>query len=582
LSSFWNNPSGGSSKGASSLRKILFSLLVGLLSVGVAWAGAGLVPINDTAPKSASKTAGHEDVRDAVATLADEETPTGDPTAVTPEPGHVLAGAAKISMFPRPQDYPGANWETNYDKCKTFDLGPMVPKGDHLADAGSPWNENPDCLYMGGFDIGPSNPISTWDSEDPNTPWKCTELARNADGSVDGAHSWIECGVYIRSFAVKGSNGKTLTMTIIDAEGYLWDYASKCTDCGIKEITADLAAEEGLGLEKEGIIIGATHSHSAPEFLGGWGFVPDWYMTQTVDTIKESVRQAIANMEPAVLEMGEELARPYNNERRDTYRSAEEQQLTWLRAIGSDELGNAKTIATIGAYAAHPTAKGTNGGKASSDWVGVFENRVEERFGGIGLYFMTGLGNMSNSGGSAIGKALADLIPEVGGGIPLQTTDVRYARTTWAHPATNVPLSALGLPGFFDRKFLNTPSEVRTGKTPDTAPCESASPVSVEMAASAARIGDQFAITAAPGEIFSNISNTIKEKSPAQVTMPLAQTGDALGYMPQNFEMSPIGQQGLGFVFGGVLIVNYEDSYSVDHCLGDKVLETNIDLVTHL
>ena len=51
--------------------------------------------------------------------------------------------------------------------------------------------------------------------------------------------------------------------------------------------------------------------------------------------------------------------------------------------------------------------------------------------------------------------------------------------------------------------------------------------------------------------------------------MPLAQANDALGYMPQSFELNPVGQQGLGFVAGGYLIVNYEDSYAIDRCFGD-------------
>ena len=60
--------------------------------------------------------------------------------------------------------------------------------------------------------------------------------------------------------------------------------------------------------------------------------------------------------------------------------------------------------------------------------------------------------------------------------------------------------------------------------------------------------------------------------------MPLAQANDALGYMPQSFELHPVGQQGLGFVAGGAVFVNYEDSYSIDRCVGDMVLETTLDL----
>ncbi len=61
--------------------------------------------------------------------------------------------------------------------------------------------------------------------------------------------------------------------------------------------------------------------------------------------------------------------------------------------------------------------------------------------------------------------------------------------------------------------------------------------------------------------------------------MPLAQANDAVGYMPQSFELSPIGQQGLGLVAGGFLLVNYEDSYAIDRCFGDMALETTLGLL---
>ncbi len=77
-------------------------------------------------------------------------------------------------------------------------------------------------------------------------------------------------------------------------------------------------------------------------------------------------------MRPAVLEYGEQLARSFNHERRDTYRAAEEQQLAWLRgyATGAKQGKGKQTIATLGAYAAHPTTMGTNGGVAHPDWPG--------------------------------------------------------------------------------------------------------------------------------------------------------------------------------------------------------------------
>jgi hypothetical protein len=527
-------------------------LIAGVTLVGSAWAGIGMGPIGDEPQLPVDMSIGSEDAADAGGARTSADNGANAPAGPASPKGTVV-GAAKVSMYPRPADY-GGTWERDPEKCKKMDetiLEQLATNTeeevDHIAMAGSPWPENPNCIYMGGFGLGPANPAVEFE-RDP--------------------------GLWVRSVAI--SDGQdTLILTVIDAEGYLWDYKSKCERCGAKQLAEDLG--EDLDIDPSSFVIAATHSHAAPDLVGGWGFVPDWYMAQVTDAIKTSIRSAVEHMQPAKLEVGEVLARGQNSERRDTYRSAEEQQLTWLRATNRD---TDAVIATVGAYAAHPTTKGTNEGTASSDWVGVFERGLEERFGGIGLHFMTGLGNMSTSGGTQMGAVLAGLVPAKG--ITLTDTNIRIKRDLWNQPSTNVPLTVLGYPGFFDREFLATPSSIQTGKSPDTAPCLSASAFTVELSATAVRIGDQFALTAAPGEVFANLTNTIKDKSGAVVTMPLAQANDALGYMPQSFEISPIGQQGLGFVAGGVLIVNYEDSYAIDRCTGDKVLESSITMLDEL
>jgi len=472
------------------------------------------------------------------------------------------AGASVVSIFPNPPE--GALWETDYDKCATLTEATLTAMGggdfamtDHLASTGSPWPENPNCIYMGGYGIGPMNPIV----------------------DVDDA-----AGLYVRSFAAIDDEDDAVVLTIVDGEGWFWEYQTKCAECGSKQIAAAMGQE--LGIDPAGIVIAATHSHTSPDFIGGWGFVPDWYMQQTTEAIKQSIRDAVNGAAPAVIEIGEERAREHNRERRDTYRSAEEQQVSWFRALEVadgrfvlDEDGDVSTIATIGAYAAHPTTADEGGGIGHADWPGFFANQLEERFGGAGMHFMTGLGNMSASGGTEMGTRLANVLPDVLDGTILTNTDISAVQTTWNHPATNVPLTALALPGFFDHPITQGPAEVRTGKSPDTAPCASASPVSAEVPASAMFIGPDLAITASPGEVFANLTNTLKEKSGARVTLPLGQANDALGYMPQSFELNPVGQQGLGFAAGGYLIVNYEDSYSIDRCFGDMALETTLGLL---
>lgn len=494
-----------------------------------------------------------------------DDVPAVPPLAQTIVPeAKLLAGAAAIDIAPRPDDF-GGTWVQDFDACATLSestvnalAGGDVSIAEHLASVTSPWPENPDCIYMGGFGLGPMNPMI----------------------SVDEEH-----GLWVRAMALSDGTD-TAALAVVDGEGWLWDYASKCNDCGAKQIAERVAA--ATGVDAAGIVVAATHAHSSPDFIGGWGMVPDWYMTQVTESIVEALTTSITTMRPSIVEVGEQSARPFNRERRDTYRSAEEQQLTWLRAWRNDGATGKKTaVFTLGAYAAHPTNFGTNDGVGHADWLAKFTDRLEERFGGVGIEVMTGLGNMSSGGmgrdpqpdGVWGQQKLADLIPDFGGGHIVTGTDLVTERTTFREPLTNVPLSALGIPGFFDRQFDAMPASVRTGKSPDTAPCVSASAWSVELPASAFRIGDELVMTASPGEIFSNVSNTIKEKSGARVTIPMGQANDALGYMPQEFELNPVGQQGLGFVAGGYLIVNYEDSYSIDRCVGDMVLETTIALM---
>lgn len=530
----------------------LGAAIPGLLAVGLATVASADKPL----PFINKGTEAADSGKENGLTVANTAGGNVDPASLAE--GEFLVGAAKVNIAPRPQDYDGT-WETNQSRCETLSpdvftgLSEDPGLGAHLATAtANPWPENPNCIYMGGYGLGPMNAIEKYDEE---------------------------FGLWVRSVAVQNSAGKGFVLTVIDGEGYWWDYATKCADCGVKQLSQSLAGE--LGIDPSGIVITATHAHTSPDFIGGWGFVPDWYMKQVGDAIKESVTTAWNTRTAAVLEVGEEMARAMNSERRGTYRSAEEQQVAWFRAFAPGQTD--KAIATVGAFAAHPVTKDEGGGVGHADWMATWAKRTEERFGGTGLMFNTGLGNITGANPNT-GAQLADLLPAIGqGNLVTGDTSIQTAETIWNHPVTNAPLSALGLPGFFDRRFNPTPAQVSTGKNPATAPCASASAVSVEVVVRGIRIGKDLAITTGPGELFSNLTNTIKEKGARDqrytVTMPLAQANDALGYLPQSFEMNPVGQQGAGFALGGVLVVNYEDAYSIDRCFGDKVLEESIAIL---
>ena len=584
----WTTPPGGSRAPRNIAKTLLTSLIVGVLSIGMAWAGAGLVPV---AGQKAAK-----DTTDRVTAFVGEETDGGTAASTSGyspadlQPGQILAGAAKVNLYPRPEDYkgefPDAYWEQDQSKCEVPNPGAMQEGLTHVADFRVKWPENPDCLFMGGYGIGPVNSISTFDPV---------------------------YGLWSRSIAMQDAQGDAVVLTLIDAVYWEAHYDSLCPGepCGFLDLADQLAEETGLPAKS--FIFFSTHSHTAMDFIGGWGAVPDWYMQQATDSLKASVRGALANMEPAVLEAGESILRNRNGERRKHYYSAEDDGLSWFRLIDADDQpteevcpGNSNTggaggvskgtpappppcepaspgraIATVGAYAAHPVTEDEGGGEADADFPAVFATRVEESFGGVGMFLQTGLGNMSPRGDKeAMGNGMAATIPVIGGGTQITETDVKVGRHSWVQPATNVPLTSLGRAGFFDRSFNEAPAAINVGDSDyPHKKCSSASPVSVETSVAAAKIGNLW-ITGGPGELFSNLTNTIEEKNPNGITLALGLANDGLGYIIQSFETDHVGRQGVGFANGP--LSEYEDAYSIDHCFGDATLEYTLNLLDSL
>jgi len=456
------------------------------------------------------------------------------------EGGRLEVGAAKISIEPRPDDY-GGTWEI--EGCATLGDDALASL-DHVPDFRLSWNENSNCIYMGGYGIGPMNPITSWDDE---------------------------YGLWVRTIVM--SNGaEMVALSVIDGAYYLGDLNNMCDSCGGFELAATLADTHD-GLAPEGFIIQATHSHTSPDFIGAWGGVPGWYFEQVEDAVLDSVAQAVESMRPAEIEFGEVLARPFNRERRNWYRSAESETVSWLRAHDS---ATDEVIATLGNYAGHPTSMDESTGIAHADWVGAFEKRLEERFGGVGLLFNSGLGNMSFAGSLDGGVGLANVIPEPGASPRFEAATISATRDQWTQPVTNTVLTGLGVGGFFDRPIEVGAFSSTVQKGDESRPCASASPLGIATQVSAFHVGP-LVFTGGPGELFSNITNTFREKSPGAVTFPLAIANDGLGYIIQSFEFDLPAQQGVGFA--GLDIVEYEDAYAIDQCFGDEVVERTLALM---
>jgi hypothetical protein len=561
------------------LRRSLVAVLTGMLLVSTAWAGALLTPAgvseegrtvlggppderpgppDDVPGRPGDDNDDNDDDGDGDGDGDDSGTPPTLGGEIPADADVVEVGAARRSIDPAPGE--DDTWVRDVDTCSLEDPSTLeqAPGAivNYLGDEGLPWPADPDCIYMGGYGVGPMHPIVEID----------------------------DLGFSVRALAIRDRTGETFVLVSVDAVGLLWERIRTCPECGAKAIAERLGEE--LDIDPAGIWLQATHAHTAPDLVGLWGGVPEWYLHQITDAIEDSVREAVTSARPAVLEVGEEIAREHNRERRTTYRSAVEAHIAWARALAVEDgryvvdpdREAPAVVATLGAYAGHPTTVSAGDAVGHPDWPALFEQRLRQRDGGEALHAMTGLGNLSASGGTEMGLALADRVPAPGNGRVLDDATVRVADETFVHPVTNTPLTLLGVPGFVDRPFLMEPSTARSGPQPDTAPCVSSGPASVEAPIATARIGDGLALSAAPGELYSNLSNTLKEQSGAPVTMPLSLVNDMLGYIGQSFEMDRASQQGPGFFADGYVFVDYEDSYAIDLCFGDEVLERTIGM----
>ena len=130
--------------------------------IGAAWAATGLVPVKVDRPGS---TKGHSA---AGASLPNRELNLA-PAAVSFDTelpaGQVLAGASKVSIEPNPDESNGEIWVRDKAKCTPATSGDVEESLDHAADWRITWIENTNCIYMGGFGLGPSQPVIEWDHE---------------------------------------------------------------------------------------------------------------------------------------------------------------------------------------------------------------------------------------------------------------------------------------------------------------------------------------------------------------------------------------------------------------------------------
>ena len=284
------------------------------------------------------------------------------------------------------------------------------------------------------------------------------------------------------------------------------------------------------GIPAENILIGATHTHSAPDCYGfpdekGQVHVNRGYLDMVCRRMAEAIREALDSLRPAKLRVatGEAHGKiAYNYYAPDLY----DPRCSVLQFLSED----GRPIATLVNYAIHPEVLGSGRGILSPDLCGPLYERVESRGGGVAIFMNSAQGGMVTADNRdpedptgkrsigtweeciRIGHLLADEALRIIADAPVQENPALFcASTPIAFPVDSPMLRAL-----IKVSPILSQIPMRDGK--------------VITRLNLINLGNAQILTI-PGEALPNIGYYLKRKMHGEHNLLFGLTNDAFGYI---------------------------------------------------
>jgi len=308
-------------------------------------------------------------------------------------------------------------------------------------------------------------------------------------------------------------------------------------------VTGALAAD--LGLPAENIWWSITHTHSSP-YVGPPGvpgvlmpsrfqFRIDPVYTEFVERrLTEGVREAMSNLETAKLSIGRGYAEANINRRaRDVGgevrlgmnpAGAVDRRIGLLRVDKAD----GAPLALLANYAMHATVLGGTSTLVSADAPGAVAAHVEEKIGAPMLYLNGAAGNLAPlySGRPETEARVLDQFKVLLGDPILEAS--RRARPVDGELSLRASRIIVETP---KRPGLGWSDELKEYLRTDKDGAET-----LLVPVRFLRLSDDIVLWSAPMELFCEISNTIRDRSPFTHTLYLGYTGGTFGYLPTEQE----------------------------------------------
>jgi hypothetical protein len=163
---------------------------------------------------------------------------------------------------------------------------------------------------------------------------------------------------------------------------------------GFPSVLGDRVRAKVPRIPAENILIGSTHTHSAPDCYafpdGRGGHTGDLaYIDSVCDKAAEAINEAIDRLQPAWIKVATGEAKgkiAYNYYAPDLY----DRRMSVIQAVSPQ----GRTIATLVNYAVHPEVLGNSVGIMSPDLVGPLCERIESNAGGVAMFMNSAQGGM--------------------------------------------------------------------------------------------------------------------------------------------------------------------------------------------
>ncbi|MCK5863275.1 MAG: hypothetical protein KAH38_12375, partial [Candidatus Hydrogenedentes bacterium] len=282
----------------------------------------------------------------------------------------------------------------------------------------------------------------------------------------------------------------------------------------------------------ENIIIGATHTHSAPDAycfpdMKGKHHADLKYLEWVCEQMADAVNEAIDTLRPASLKVAVEEINgkiAYNYYAPQLY----DPRCSVLQAIDAKD---ASVIATLLNYAIHPEVLGSGQGIMSPDLCGPLYDRIESTVGGMALFLNGAQGGMITADNRSpegdmetweecirIGELLADESLRIIAEAPVQQDPTLLCAAQDLTLPVDSPLMRMLLQNSLLAEQMGSAETLVTQLN-------------------VVNIGTAQLLTI-PGEALPNIGYYLKRNMPTEHTFLLGLTNDAFGYMLTKYDFN--------------------------------------------